>query len=108
MDERLCVKCTGPVLPLQFLLFLNCTLSPLFGYPLSSFVRMLESGLFFESFFFQLILVCFITCTLSKKVIYNTALPSWLAEKLWLYEALPRSSSFLQKCDILLFFLIQN
>lgn len=70
-------------MPLQFLPCLNCTLSPLFGYPLISFVRMLESGLFFE-ILFQLILVCFIACTLSKKVINNAALPSWLAEKLWL------------------------
>lgn len=83
MYERLYVKCTGPVLPLQFLLCLNCTLSPLFEYPLISFIRMLESSLFFEKFF-QPILVCFITCTLSKKVINNTALPSWLAEMLWL------------------------
>lgn len=51
MDERLHVKCTGAALPLQFLLCLNCALSPLFGHPLISFVRMLESGLFFEFFF---------------------------------------------------------
>lgn len=96
MYERLYVKCTGPVLPLQFLLCLNCTPSPLFEYPLISFIRMLESSLFFEKFF-QPILVCFITCTLSKKVINNTALPSWFAEMLWLKLFFDKKKSLPQK-----------
>lgn len=116
MYERRHVKCTGPALPLRCLLCLNCTLSPLFTSPLISFVRMLESGLFFEIFFFQLILVCFITRTLSKKVINNAVLPSWLAEILWLklffdkiaglwvYKTLPRSAAFLQNLWISIYF----
>lgn len=67
-------------------------------------------------FFFQLILVCFITRTLSKKVINNAVLPSWLAEILWLklffdkiaglwvYKTLPRSGAFLQNLWISIYF----
>lgn len=74
-------------------------------------------------FFFQLILVCFIACTLSKEVINNPAVPAeklrlnffflfwqnnepWSLWSLGVYEAFPRSSSFLQKFDFL--FLIKK